>query len=599
MKKYIYILTAFLLGTVSCSVDGPSAPEQKENDGKVTLMMKVTLPEPIEVTKGAMADQPIIDNLYVAVFGGEGYLNDYTRAVRCNADGTGLSQDWSGITNGSEFYFKVTLTATQSLRHLHIIANGPEQLDFNTYENELMQHLITTGTKGAYWQYFDLPNGTVKADGENPSDELKAAFDNIKLIRNFAKINVTLDTEKVKNFRLTGFRVYNTTTAGSIAIWDGSKYMSNYNSYTTVSDLYSVYPNGFIPIEAGYDQTAPSTTQSFDTNPKYVYERPKGTSDNGPYIIIKGRFKEEGKEDFDTEDTYYRIDFVDRDGVYLPLYRNFAYNITLTSVAKRGVADPSAALASNSNVSSLKEAESLSDIADGVSRLHVLWLDKTYMSTQDNVAFRYQYIVDVATNTHKKAEFSTPTGNAITVVGNNWATGGGDLDSEGWGTVYFDVAAPETGENAKEKVSTFTVTGKTADGQKLYRNITIHVLPAQNFGTATVSSEGSAIGSKVTVNITLPQNLPSSVFPLQILFEDTNRALNPYGNDMPVKIGNTIITGQSGTSYQFNKSISYLDYLAKTDNKFDFVFKRVKTGATQLYYKSEFIQPGNVRVNAN
>ena len=118
MKKYIYILTALLLGAVSCSVDGPASPDVNEKDGKVEFIMKVTLPEPIIVTKGAMADQPVIDNLFVAVFGGEGYLNDYTRAVRCDADGNNLSQDWSEITNGTSFYFKVTLTATQSLRHV-------------------------------------------------------------------------------------------------------------------------------------------------------------------------------------------------------------------------------------------------------------------------------------------------------------------------------------------------------------------------------------------------------------------------------------------------------------------------------------------------
>ena len=400
MKKYIYILTTLLLGAVSCSVDGPAIPDVNEKDGKVEFIMKVTLPEPIIVTKGAMADQPVIDNLYVAVFGGEGYLNDYTRAVRCDANGENLSQDWSGITNGMNFYFKVTLTATQSLRHVHVIANGPDQLDFNTYENQLMQHLVTSGNLGAYWQYFELPKGTVKADGETPSDEAAAAFSNIKLIRNFAKVSLTVDTDKVKNFTLTGYNVYNTTTAGSVAIWDGSKYVTGYENYSTIAALSAVYPT-FVPEEVGYNSAAPTTTDTYDTSDKYIYERPVGTDDR-PYIILRGRYTG------DPMDTYYRLDFVTRDGDYLPIYRNFEYKVILTSVAKSGVTDPATAKASNANVSSITETANLSDLADGVSRIYVMWLDQTYMAAQNNVAFKYMYLRDAANDTQSTAATFSP-----------------------------------------------------------------------------------------------------------------------------------------------------------------------------------------------
>ena len=589
MKKYLYILTALLLGAVSCSVDGPSAPEQKENDGKVTLLMKVTLPEPIEVTKSTMADQPSIDNLYVAVFGTDGYLNDYTRAVRCDENGENLSQDWSDITNGMNFYFQVTLTATQSLRRVHIIANGPDQLDFNSYENQLMLHLFKSGTADAYWQYFELPNGTAKADGETPSDEAVAAFSNVKLIRNFAKVSVSV-AGSVDNFTLTGFNVYNTATAGSIAIWDGSKYITDYHTYSTVKALQEVYPNGFVPEEAEYDSTAPTTTEEYNTTPKYVYERPAGSDNSSrPYIILKGRFKG------DMMDTYYRLDFVNRDGEYLPLYRNFEYSIILTSVAKSGVTDPAKAKASNSNVSSLEETQNLSDIADGVSRLYVMWLDHTYLTAQNNVAFKYMYLRNAATDTESTAatlSFISGEGAAIT-SGTGW-NNGGTLGSDGWRTVYYNVQAPN-GTGGAEKVSKFRVTGQTTDGQKLYRDITIHVLPRQTFSTPTVTTSGQAINSTVTVSMALPTGLPSSVFPLQILFEDQNHYLNPNGTDMPVNVGPTL-TGGTGTSFQFTKSVSWTEYTAS--NTITAVFKRIKTGQTVLYYSNEYFTTANVTIPA-
>ena len=591
MKKYLYFLIALLFGAVSCSLDGPKTLDEETQEGKVTFLMKVSLPEPLLATKGVMGDQPVIDNLYVAVFGGEGYLNDYTRAVRCDADGKNVSQDWSGIQNGQTFYFKVTLTATQSRRSVHVIANGPAQLDFNTYEDELMLHLTTEDNNGAYWQYFQLPNGTVKADGETLSDEAAAAFADVKLIRNFAKISVTV-AEGVSNFSLTGFKVFNNAVAGSVAIWDGEKYLADYAS-SGMDALRENYPNGFVPEGVSYDSTAPAAGDDYDTNPKFVYERPAGTSADRPFIIVKGRFGT------DAADTYYRLDFVNRDGEYLPLYRNFAYNIVLTSVAKSGVADPSGAKASNSNVSSIDETENLSDIADGVSRLYVMWLDNTYAEADDNVAFKYMYLPDATddeSSTAATIKWLSGKDSAISELeSSDWSTGG-SKGSDGWYSIHFKVNEP----GDAEKISTFQVTGQTSDGQKLYRKITIHVLPRQTFGTPTIVSAGAAVNSKVTVNFPLPTGLPASAFPLEILFEDNPHVLNPYGTDMPTNVGPTI-TGGTGTSFQFVKTISYTEYSASTTNVFPIEFKRVKTGATVLYYKNKFFKEENnsVSIGAN
>ena len=588
MKKYLYILTALLFGAVSCSVDGPKTLDTETPEGKVTYLMKVTLPEPLMATKGVMGDEPEIDNLYVAVFGGNSYLNDYTRAVRCDAEGKNLSQDWSGIKNGQTFYFKVTLTATQSERSVHIIANGPDQLDFNTYENELMQHLTTSDNNGAYWQYFQLPNGTAKEDGSE-SDEAAAAFGNVKLIRNFAKVSVSV-ADGVK-FTLTGFKVFNNATGGSVAIWDGTKYLADYAS-ATMNDLRTNYPNGFMPEGVSYDTTAPAAGDDYDANPKYVYERPAGTPTDRPFIILKGRY------DTDAADTYYRLDFVNRDGEYLPVYRNFAYNIVLKSVAKSGVADPAGAKASNSNVSSIEETENLSDISDGESRLYVMWLDNTYAEAHDEIAFRYMYLPDATKDDSSKAATITWVSgkdDAISELAtSDWASGG-SMGSDGWYTIHFKVNEP----GDAEKISVFQVTGQTSDGQKLYRKITVHLLPLQDFGTPTITSEGATVNSKVTVNFPLPTGLPASAFPLEIFFEDNPHVLNPYGSDMPTNIGPTIATGSTGTSFQFVKTISYTEYSASTDNIFPIEFKRIKTGSTVLYYKSRFFKNQNNYVSIN
>ncbi|MBR5176996.1 MAG: hypothetical protein IKW89_13880, partial [Bacteroidales bacterium] len=83
MKKIFYILSIALLGATSCSVNELGQPEPVNNNGKVTFVMGLEFPEVFIATRGAMAENPIIDDVHVAVFGNEGYLNEYVKAVPC------------------------------------------------------------------------------------------------------------------------------------------------------------------------------------------------------------------------------------------------------------------------------------------------------------------------------------------------------------------------------------------------------------------------------------------------------------------------------------------------------------------------------------
>ncbi|MBR3074430.1 MAG: hypothetical protein IKH11_01565, partial [Bacteroidales bacterium] len=162
-----------------------------------------------------------------------------------------------------------------------------------------------------------------------------------------------------------------------------------------------------------------------------------------------------------------------------------------------------------------------------------------------------------------------------------------------WQEITLTIAA--VGDD--EKRTTFRIEGQTADGDKLYRDVTIHVLAKQNF-SATYTSGGNAIGNTVTVSLTLPDNLPSSVFPLQIAFEDSNKRLNPNSTDMPAQVGTSIVTGKTDRSYQFVKSVSYSEYM--TNHVIPCVFKRIATGETTLYMENEYFnKPYSINIGAN
>lgn len=613
MKKIFYILSIALLGAMSCSVNELGQPESVNEKGKVTFVMGLEFPEVFIATRGEMAENPYIDDVHVAVFGNEGYLNEYVKAVPCNAQGVEQNA-FTNIQNGVLFYYKVTLVATTGYRAIHVIANGPDQIQYNSYDYEVMPNLYTTKGNGAYWTMFELPTGTAVVDPqtseESASPIAKAAFSNLKLIRNFAKVNVT---ESADNFVLDGYEVFNTPDKGRIVTW-----MENYNaSNERLAGYYTPYvgsktedPMTFAALQtAGYtpslvdgaqiDPTAPTAGGTYTNATKFVFERVKTNAANRPYIIVKGKFNGS------TTSTFYRLDFTDKDGNYIPLFRNFQYNIEIKSVAKVGVADPAAAQPSNANVSALLTTANLTDLADGKSRILVQYIDKTFISSGD-VKFQYIYMRDatkpIAQENVTNASFRILTNQELQEEGKEPNTADPAFTSTGtttwngtdkWQEITLTIAA--VGDD--EKRTTFRIEGQTADGDKLYRDVTIHVLAKQNFDAA-YTSEGSAIGKTVTVNLTLPENLPSSVFPLQIAFEDSAKRLNPNGTDMPAQVGTTIVTGKSDRSYQFVKSVSYSEYT--TNHVIPCVFKRIATGATTLYMENEYFnKPYSINIGAN
>ena len=627
MKKIFYILSIALLGATACSVNEIGQPESMDGNGKVTFVMGLQFPEVFIATRGAMSENPVIDDVHVAVFGDKGYLNEYVKAIPCDSEGHEQAA-FTNIQNGVLFYYKVTLIATTGYRAIHVIANGPEQIQYNSYDYQVMPNLYTSKPNGAYWTMFELPTGTAVVDPqtslESASPDAEAAFRNLKLIRNFAKVTVT---ESADNFELVGYEVFNTPDKGRIVTW-----MESYNSSNArLAGYYTPYvgaktddpettvdeskPMTFAELQtAGYnpvlldgavvDPTEPTANGTYTNASKFVFEHVKTNAANRPYIIVKGKFA--GSDDA----TFYRLDFTDKDGNYIPIFRNFQYDININHVAKVGVSDPSEAQPSNANVSALISTANLTDLADGTSRILVQYIDKTFIEAGDK-KFQYIYMRDatkpiaqqyvtnasfrILSNDELEAEGkqANTTDPAFTVssTATDWGTSWNS--AEKWQEVTLTIAA--VGET--EKRTTFRIEGQTAEGDKLYRDITIHVLAKQDFDASSTTS-GSAIGSTVTVNLTLPDNLPSSVFPLQIAFEDSNKRLNPNSTDMPAQVGTTIVTGKTDRSYQFVKSVSYDEYT--TNHVIPCVFKRIATGPTTLYMENEYFnKPYSISISAN
>ena len=601
--KNLYTIVTLLALIAAASCTKKESPVTNDIPGTVTFEMDVKIPETIVSTRANAADDPLIDHIYVATFGRNQFLNEYVKAIPVEGYAT---------TNDPDTYrMKVTLLATTSPRHVHVIANGPESLDYNTKDTDLMYPMSTTYNEdgvpqGAYWQYFYLADGTAIIDANGnweASPAATTALQSIVLVRNFARVKVTNLDEK---FVLTGFHVFRTENAGSIAMptsYDGGPNFVNTTSYTSI-------PSGQNPIDyitalpyAGYtpdgvtlhDETASqSVTWYADGSKQFVYESVKRLSTGKePFIILKGHLKSEG----DT-DKYYKMELIDDDGNDFPILRNLDYSITIESVAPEiiGATEPGLAKTCNGNISTSVNAE-LSQLSDGYSTLAVLYTDKTYVNTESaSKTVNFMYMFDPAIEDGSSVTIETVrsegAGHAIDGAdGDGWYTiseGTGD-----WTNVSFKVLPSET--YTREAITVFKVTGKskvTAGGepQSLFRYVTVHLLAMQDFINPTVIAEGVDKDSNVTINLTLPANLPVSLFPLVISVKDTQNALNPIGTDMPL-----VLDGNA--AYHFEKTISWEEYQSSKAVTCNMRFIKAITSST-ITIDSEYFNAQTATVTA-
>lgn len=156
MKKTIYILAMALFGVLACtkeaniSVDTSVLEDNVFPEGaEVTLTFSV----PTEVPTKVMDEKPDITSMHVAVFTAAGTLKEYRKATLI-AEGP----EDNGI--GYKKTYQVTVFLSSTERHLHFIANAPDELSVKTGgEAYVINNIITEGTNTAYWQRFVLEDG--------------------------------------------------------------------------------------------------------------------------------------------------------------------------------------------------------------------------------------------------------------------------------------------------------------------------------------------------------------------------------------------------------------------------------------------------------
>ena len=407
MKKTLYILSALLLGLVSCTkteYEVVKTGKDVEPTGLVAITMKADIPMLQAYTRalGDFSDTPSIKSIHVAVFGTSGYPQAYAYAEPVDASGNTL--ETYATENGETYYFKVLLPVYEGEAHVHIIANGPESIPFvvggeDMDEDSIMAEMRSQSPVGAYWARIIMPdgiltqldeNGIMQTDSEGnyiPSDGTAHLFQELVLVRNFAEIKLSIDSS-VENLTDVTWTVVNKPTTGSVAPMSHG-FVDDYKDYEYDAETGKMVKGtkvyeGFRFEEDPLDISLPGTedVSTAVTAPNFIYERPHPGSEKATCILVKGKFTAEGRPT-DSYYTYYRIDLMDEAvGGYFPFYRNYRYQVRIHKVGNRGATSIEEAMNRDSggNVSLSTEAQKLTDISDGSSRLYVEYVEKNFTS---------------------------------------------------------------------------------------------------------------------------------------------------------------------------------------------------------------------------
>lgn len=580
-----------------------------------------------QVGTKVMDSNPIIHNIYFAVFDGTGYkLSEYAEAVPNSlAD-----------VNGTKFKYSVELTITKEPRILHIIANAPKRLIYGS-ESEVIGALTTSidaddpqgvdsgEWKEAYWTRISLDHGVWEApdedkhglEGSDSYELQKSRFTEVidklnsaQLIRNFSRIIVD---EKADNFKMTGFWLTNYPDRGSIAPYNRStrQFQVNFADFTRQEDMLQIANyKGYTPASAQIrnildlnsaevdDAMVPANLQSDGATrmgTSFCYEREQPRS-NPLYIIMKGRYGS------DPEDSYYKLDLRDEQGSYFPVLRNFSYSVHIHGVRCSGAATMEDAFAgppSNGDVSTSLEMQELTNISNGRSQMFVSETSEIIVGTAP-VTLRYKYIPRMTTGTQANGTVADDNG-YVTITSTSGITGNAfdsysvapTDESDGYRVITLYPHEPD----AIIKTQTITITGKyktdrtDSEGNPIYESITRSIeYKLRERLNMTVECAPKDIplgaGETVTVRIGLEEGLPSSIFSLNLNLEAAGLSLTTDNlAPLPVQSGPSTVYDSDGNlidkpAYHFVKTITWNDYLSTPTvggyKYFDCIFKTNK-----------------------
>lgn len=621
-----YILLSFVLLLAGCSdkfIDSIDGGSDVPDGTPVVIDGTFVSPRQEGTATRAMGETPDIKSLYAIVFDENDLLSEI---VPCQP-GTYENPQNAFTPDGGALYhtpFHVVLQSSAKRRIVHLVANVEPQSYAITDEVTLMKNLVVNGTTDAYWRRLALDNGIAADATGTVKDETLKHFSNITLVRNFAKIGVSVDKSLENNFQLSGYYIFNQPASGTVAPYNlnatydpnvpTANRFADYVLTTDASDENPVSVNyfelndkqhyfGYEPSQMKLkDNPLVSADGSNDaafpfvdpSQPTYMYENTytNGASDN-PFIILKAKYRGDTSTDWtNITPTYYKADFVytretNQIGEVQYQYnfnvlRNLSYSLDITNVNGNGrktIQDAINNPAMNNFMMS-SESQDLTNIAADKARLYVDWTDELFTSGGTHpLKVKFIYNKDNPTDSisnWNKDETGNPkpkyyvnakfenqdAGLEKFIESITWDT------SKGTGNANNDAEGYRTLkikflDNLPSHYTRQNILITCSSG--LLRRVTVSYIPASQM-VYSISSNPlpTTQGDAVRLSITIPSTLTEKRFPLHFLLYSTNNVLYPDVTAADfVEMPLTVTHNADESYYHYNRYITWSEYKAK------------------------------------
>ena len=279
---WLFMLLAMVSTACSDIIDIVGGGTQDLPSDGVVLTLKLPNFTKNTVATRAATEQQINSLCVLCYDAGDNYLGMST-----------ISSD--SIKDKGDDTYDVKVKAVPGTATLHIVANTVIT-DSDAKDAEGKNNLYKATREGNLNLDAPVCWGSVKVDS------LLSGSPKVWLFRQFAKASVIKDDTKVKNFEITGFKLFNTATKGTIA---------NPKLDTEVS----------LPSSVAYTNEG---NYSMGEHP--FYETPAGKA----YMIIRAKYD-------GGPDTFYKVEFFNN-GTSTPmaLLRNHHYQVKVTAVNHEG-----------------------------------------------------------------------------------------------------------------------------------------------------------------------------------------------------------------------------------------------------------------------
>ena len=574
---YAYIALLILSLLTACTEQELGSNSSSSSLQPDEFRFTVSIPTPMETSTRAIGDELTQDYvtslpMHVLVFDENGFFFAFQEAKAET-----FTPDENGGGKGT---YTVSLPNSNTRCFLHFVLGNVnwEQYTASDSETSIFSQLETSND--VYWQRVEVENILKDENGQ-----VTSLLETIKLVRNYAQISLDVSAE-VDNFKLVDYTIIHESTVGTVAPYCGNETETTNGAFASFdlapipsgSDYYTVFTErnpefrgnniGYLAdIDEDGEDIVP-TENEFNDEIKYVFERRQDNVEYPAYILLRGYY------DNSSSLSYYKLDLIRRDvttGVtsYLNLYRNFHYKVSINKVVNAGYESPQQAMnaAASNNIGASIEVSEVNTIRDGIDQLYVSTLDTLLVDPQDAYIY-YTFTENIDTNSESVNNSRvriTPIGglNTNVIASFNYDTPG---------VLRLTPAALPDLMTEQE----FAV---TVDGSDLSRRIRVRVRQPFQFRVVDCNDVvPKVVKSEIGLVIVLPENMPSSVFPLILDIEPERKTIYPVvpenGNGLPVHIGDD-------HTYSYVATITNTQYRTSRRFVYDF-YTNIEASATTI-----------------